>query len=147
MMFGHLENNYDRISHLVKIRDVQDEKPENSSGFISFTCWPFQSKGTRIEKKHQLKSISPEDYLRTVAISRILLTNITNIQASWLTVGKATAQLCLHAGANDLGSVMIEENVVSSAGVNNKIRIDEMKSLICSSGFKPQLRDQEYNYL
>jgi len=92
-------------------------------------------------------TISPEDYIRMIAISRILLTNIPNIQASWLTVGKDTAQICLHSGANDFGSIMIEENVVSSAGADYKFDATGIIMAIKEAGFVPQLRNQKYEYL
>ena len=95
----------------------------------------------------ELEPVLPVEYLRTIAISRLMLCNIRNIQASWLTVGKATAQLCLHAGANDLGAIMIEENVVSSAGASYKMNADEMQQAIADAGFAPRLRNQAYELI
>ena len=89
--------------------------------------------------------VSPVEYVKTVAISRLVLDNIPNIQASWLTVGRETAQVCLHAGANDLGSIMIEENVVSGAGAKHRMNAEEMQQTIREAGFEPWLRDQQYN--
>ncbi len=147
MMYGHIETIEERLIHLIKIRDVQSMKPSNSKGFISFTPWPFQDKGTMLNKKMGVVSgFQSDEYIRLIAISRLVLNNIDNIQASWLTVGKDIAQVCLHAGANDLSSIMIEENVVSSAGANFRMGIEDMKKTILDAGFEPVLRDQQYNY-
>ena len=121
MMFGHVETIEERFEHLVKIREVQAMKPENAKGFLAFIPWTFQDADTllaRIRGVHNLTT--PEEYIRMIAMSRIMLPNIKNIQASWLTVGKQTAQICLHAGANDFGSIMLEENVVSAAGAPHR---------------------------
>jgi len=148
MMFGHIETMEERIQHMIHIRDVQDEKPAGETGFISFIPWPFQDEGTSLQKKYGItNSVSSEDYLRTIAISRLMLPNVSNIQASWLTVGKDTAQLCLHAGANDFGSIMIEENVVSVAGANFKFDEEGIQRAIREAGFAPQLRNQQFQYL
>jgi cyclic dehypoxanthinyl futalosine synthase len=148
MMFGHVETIDERIEHLINIRKVQDEKPEGSFGFLSFIPWPFQNEGTRLKKKFpKIKKVSSEDYIRIIAISRIILNNIDNIQASWLTVGKETAQICLHAGANDFGSIMIEENVVSSAGVCNTFDAAGIQSAISEAGFIPAQRNQRFELL
>ncbi len=142
MVFGHVETLRERIAHLVKIRDLQDERPAGMPGFLAFICWPMQTKGTRMPVAPQ---VSPVEYIKMVAISRLVLDNITNIQASWLTVGRETAQLCLHAGANDMGSIMIEENVVSSAGAQYRMDAAMMQQTIREAGFEPWLRDQQYN--
>ncbi len=148
MMFGHIETVEERIQHLIYIREVQDEKPEGAKGFISFIPWPFQSEGTALQKIHHLtNSVSGEEYVRLLAISRLMLPNVPNIQASWLTVGKDTAQLCLHAGANDFGSIMIEENVVSVAGANYKFDEFGIQHAIREAGFEPQLRNQQFQAL
>ena len=148
MMFGHIETVDERIDHILKIRDVQNEKPSGATGFIAFIPWPFQRKGTRLFKEVvDIPEITPVEYVRLLSLSRILLNNIPNIQASWLTVGKETAQLCLHAGANDFGSVMIEENVVSSAGAEHKFDIQGMKAAIKEAGYEPVLRNQLYGRL
>ncbi len=145
MMFGHIDTLEDRINHLFKIRDLQDKKPECAVGFKAFIPWPFQDENTELKNKFNIKSsVSSREYIKTIAISRIILDNIENIQASLLTVGKITAQLCLHAGANDLGSIMIEENVVSSAGSKNRFNAEEMQKIIKEAGFEPALRDQRY---
>lgn len=145
MMFGHAETARERISHLVLLRELQSQRPENHYGFIAFIPWPFQDEGTRLVRKYGIRNtVSAEDYLRLIAISRIMLDNITNIQASLLTVGKDIAMLSLHAGANDLGSVMIEENVVSSAGGGYRFNSDEIKTIISRAGFTPRRRNQKY---
>ncbi|MBI5010546.1 MAG: dehypoxanthine futalosine cyclase [Bacteroidia bacterium] len=145
MMYGHIESVEERIEHLVKLRDLQAEKPSGSYGFVSFIPWPFQDEGTNLRVKYGIKSsYTGYDYLRMIAISRIMLCNITNIQASILTVGKEIGMLSLHAGANDLGSIMIEENVVSSAGGGNRFNAEEMQSIIREAGFVPGRRNQKY---
>ena len=147
MMFGHIETIDERIDHLVRLREVQAEKPEGHHGFTAFIPWPVIAGGTVLANEIELEPVLPVEYLRTIAISRLMLCNIRNIQASWLTVGKATAQLCLHAGANDLGSIMIEENVVSSAGASYKMNADEMQQAIADAGFAPRLRNQAYELI
>jgi cyclic dehypoxanthinyl futalosine synthase len=147
MMFGHVETIRERFEHLVKIRDVQSMKPANAKGFLAFIPWTFQDVDTlltRIRGVHNLTS--PEEYIRMIAISRIMLPNIKNIQASWLTVGKQTAQICLHAGANDFGSIMIEENVVSAAGAPHRFTYKTIQDAISEAGFEPQLRNQQYEW-
>ena len=130
--------------HLLLLRDLQAECPEGHYGFIAFIPWIFCSEGTRLEKEGVRSRFSPLEYLRLIAVSRIVLHNIRNIQASWLTVGKATAQIALHCGANDFGSIMIEENVVSSAGARNAFDAEGIQRAIREAGFTPQLRDQLY---
>jgi cyclic dehypoxanthinyl futalosine synthase len=148
MMYGHVETIPERIGHLVKLRELQDEKPFGHSGFITFVPWPFQDEGTNLAEKHGIRSsYSGSDYIRLIAVSRIMLNNIKNIQASLLTVGRETAMLALHAGANDLGSIMIEENVVSSAGSVNRYSSAELQSIISEAGFIPQRRNQKYEPL
>lgn len=145
MMYGHVETIEERIAHLVKLRELQDEKKEGSYGFITFIPWPFQDEGTLLASKHGIKSrYNGPDYIRLIAISRIILNNIKNIQASILTVGKEVATLALHAGANDLGSIMIEENVVSAAGAHNRFDANEMQTIIREAGFNPVRRNQKY---
>lgn len=147
MMFGHVETLIERFEHMVKIRQVQSEKPENSNGFLAFIAWPFQDDGTILKRvKGVSNNVYGDEYIRMVALSRIMLPNIKNIQASWLTVGKKVGQLCLHAGANDFGSIMIEENVVSAAGAPHRFTSTTIQEAIKEAGFKPQLRNQEYEY-
>ena len=145
MMFGHVETIAERMEHLAAIRTVQNEKPENATGFVSFIPWPFQAEGTVLKKRYgSFKKITADEYVRLIAVSRIMLPNINNIQASWLTVGKDTAQLCLHAGANDFGSVMIEENVVSKAGADHQFDIPGIQRAIREAGFEPRQRNQRF---
>jgi cyclic dehypoxanthinyl futalosine synthase len=145
MMFGHMETSEERIQHLVSLREVQDQKPAGNWGFIAFIPWPFQDKGTVLNEKYGVKnSVNGREYIRTIAISRILLNNIPNIQSSILTVGKEIAMVSLHSGANDLGSIMIEENVVSAAGASFRFDSSEMQSIIKESGFIPRRRNQKY---
>ena len=144
MMYGHIETSRQRIDHLLTIRDLQARCPEGNWGFIAFIPWIFRSTGTRLEREGVVSHFSPLEYVRLIAVSRLILNNIRNIQASWLTVGKATAQLTLHAGANDMGSIMIEENVVSSAGAHNEFDAEGIQKAIREAGFEPRLRDQLY---
>lgn len=148
MMFGHVETDRERIEHLIKIRNLQSEKKEGHYGFITFIPWPFQDEGTVLFKRHGVKSrYNGTDYLKMIAMSRILLNNIRNIQASILTVGKEIGMLSLYAGANDLGSIMIEENVVSAAGAHNRFNAGEMQSIIKEAGFVPGRRNQKYEFI
>ena len=147
MMFGHVETITERFEHLVKLREVQTRKPEGAKGFLAFIPWTFQDVDTlltRIRGVHNLTT--PEEYIRMIAMSRIMLPNVKNIQASWLTVGKQTAQLCLQAGANDFGSIMIEENVVSAAGAPHRFTYKSIQEAISEAGFEPQLRNQQYEF-
>ena len=147
MMYGHIETPHERMEHLIRIRDLQAAVPEGHYGFIAFIPWIFRSTGTRLEAQGVVSHFSALEYIRIIAISRLVLNNIRNIQASWLTVGKQTAQVALHSGANDFGSIMIEENVVSSAGANNHFDADGIQQAIREAGFTPRLRDQLYNLL
>jgi len=145
MMYGHIETVEERIEHLISLRDLQSEKEKDHYGFITFIPWPFQDKGTQLREKQGVRSgYNTPDYIRLIAISRIILNNIRNIQTSLLTVGKETAILSLHAGANDVGSVMIEENVVSAAGSVNRFNAEELQSVIREAGFVPVRRNQKY---
>lgn len=147
MMFGHVETLRERFEHLVKLRDVQSKKPEDAKGFLAFIPWTFQDVDTLLAKIRGVQNLTtPEEYIRMIAISRIMLPNIKNIQASWLTVGKQVAQLCLHAGANDFGSIMIEENVVSAAGAPHRFTSKSIQEAIREAGFEPQLRNQQYEF-
>jgi cyclic dehypoxanthinyl futalosine synthase len=147
MMFGHVETIYERFEHLVWLREVQAQKPANAKGFLAFIPWPFQDDGTLLNRLKGIRNnVTSDEYIRMIALSRIMLPNIENIQASWLTVGKATAQLCLHAGANDFGSIMIEENVVSAAGAPHRFTYKQIQDAIREAGFEPQLRNQQYDY-
>ncbi|MFI3294403.1 MAG: CofH family radical SAM protein [Rikenellaceae bacterium] len=147
MMYGHVEEPRHRIEHLFKLRDLQDQRPLGAIGFKAFIAWPFQGKGTVLESKGYSGGNNLLEYLRLIAISRIVLDNIENIQASWLTVGISAAQMALNSGANDMGSIMIEENVVSSAGSHNTIDSSGMRAAISEAGFTAVQRDQAYNLL
>ena len=147
MMFGHIATLEERMEHLIKIRQLQNEKPDGSDGFTAFIPWPYMGSGTKLEQEIGSVRTSSREYIRTIAISRIMLPNIKNIQASWLTVGKDIAQICLHAGANDFGSIMIEENVVSAAGASYMFDAEGIQKAIIEAGFEPQLRNQKYEYL
>jgi cyclic dehypoxanthinyl futalosine synthase len=147
MMFGHVETHYERFEHLTWIRQVQSEKPKNAKGFIAFIPWPFQDEGTLLRRVRGVKNgVTGDEYIRMLALSRIMLPNIQNIQASWLTVGKEVAQICLHAGANDFGSIMIEENVVSAAGAPHRFTASGIQRAISEAGFEPRLRNQQYEF-
>ncbi|MEW5802842.1 MAG: cyclic dehypoxanthinyl futalosine synthase [bacterium] len=136
MMFGHLETLEDRIEHLSVIRQLQDK----TGGFTAFIPWPFQPGNTSIAKP----ASSGFEYLKTLAISRIFLDNVPNIQASWVTQGAKVAQIALNFGANDLGSTMIEENVVAAAGVSFRLPESELKKVIEGAGFLPARRTMDY---
>jgi len=148
MMFGHIETLEERLDHLVALRTLQQEKPAGNKGFLSFIPWPFQDDGTVLKKKSGVQNkVSPEEYIRMIALSRIMLPNIPNIQASWLTVGKETGQLCLHAGANDFGSIMIEENVVRVAGASHRFDAVGIQEAIREAGFEPVRRNQDFQVI
>ncbi len=144
MMYGHVEQPLHRIEHLLKIRKLQAEKPEGTPGFLAFIAWPFQGGGTALAAEGVAGGSSIAEFLRMVALSRLMLPNVPNIQASWLTVGIPAAQMALHGGANDMGSIMIEENVVSSAGSFHTLDAAGMQAAIRAAGFTPALRNQAY---
>lgn len=147
MMFGHVETIQERFEHLVKLRTVQAKKPADAKGFLAFIPWTFQDVDTLLVKIRRAKNdTTAAEYIRMIAMSRIMLPNIPNIQASWLTVGKNVAQACLHAGANDFGSIMIEENVVSAAGAPHRFTAAGIQEAIRDAGFEPQLRNQQYEF-
>jgi cyclic dehypoxanthinyl futalosine synthase len=140
MMFGHVESIEDRIEHLRRIRDQQDA----SGGFTAFICWTFQPQHTVLKIKHPT---SVAEYLRTQALARIFLDNIDNIQSSWVTQGPEIGQIALRYGANDFGSVMMEENVVSSAGTTFRLDAGQIESLIRDAGYEPRRRNNWYELL
>ncbi len=139
MMIGTLETKEDRISHLQEIRDLQDR----TGGFLSFIPWTFQPGNTALGGR----AVSSLEYLRMLSVIRLFLDNFTNVQGSWVTQGKDIGQICLSFGANDLGSIMIEENVVKAAGVSHRITVDEMVDLIRKAGKVPAQRDTEFKTL
>ncbi len=140
MMFGHVESLEDRIEHLQRIRDQQDR----SGGFTAFICWTFQPQHTVLKIQHPT---GVAEYLRMQALARIFLDNIENIQSSWVTQGPGIGQIALKYGANDFGSVMMEENVVSSAGTTFRLNATEIESLIRNAGFEPRRRNNWYQLL
>ncbi len=147
MMFGHIETNLERMEHFADIRQVQSEKPDHAKGFLAFIPWPFMDEDTILKKlKRARNTVTGDEYVRMIAMSRIMLPNVVNIQASWLTVGKKIAQVCLQAGANDFGSIMIEENVVSAAGARFRFTANGIQEAIREVGFTPQLRTQQYEF-
>jgi cyclic dehypoxanthinyl futalosine synthase len=147
MMFGNIETNMERMEHFTALRQVQSEKPNHAKGFLAFIPWPFMDEDTILRKiKRARNQCTGDEYIRMIAMSRIMLPNVVNIQASWLTVGKKVAQVCLHAGANDWGSIMIEENVVSAAGAAFRFTADGIQKGIREAGYTPQLRNQQYGY-
>jgi len=140
MMFGHVETIAERIEHLQRIRDQQD----GSGGFTAFICWTFQPENTMLKVK---RKTSVAEYLRTQALARIFLDNIENIQSSWVTQGPGIGQVALKFGANDFGSVMMEENVVSSAGTTFRLDAKQIESLIRDAGYEPRRRNNWYELL
>ncbi|MCG9900172.1 MAG: dehypoxanthine futalosine cyclase [Hydrotalea sp.] len=147
MMFGHVETIEERFIHLTRIREVQSRKPADAKGFLAFIPWTFQDVDTLLTRIRGVQNLTtPDEYMRMIAISRIMLPNVINIQASWLTVGKETAQLCLYGGANDFGSIMLEENVVSAAGAPHRFTYKSIQEAIREAGFEPQLRNQQYGW-
>ena len=140
MMFGHVETITERIEHLQRIRDQQDA----SGGFTAFICWTFQPENTVLKVK---RKTSVAEYLRTQALARIFLDNIENIQSSWVTQGPGIGQVALKFGANDFGSVMMEENVVSSAGTTFRLDATQIELLIRDAGYEPRRRNNWYELL
>ena len=139
MMFGHIEKDFHIFEHMDKLRSLQDE----THGFTAFIPWTFQPDNTKIAVKKK----TAVEYLRVLAMSRLFFDNIDNIQASWVTQGDKIAQTALFFGANDMGSTMIEENVVASAGVDFMLSKEELTRLITKAGFEPRQRDCYYNLL
>jgi len=138
MMFGHIETVEERLEHLLRVRDLQDE----TGGFTAFIPWPFQPDNTAYS---DIAKATSHTYLKMLAWSRIVLDNVSNIQASWVTQGPKIAQISLFFGANDFGSTMIEENVVAAAGVTFRLSEAEIRSLIKGAGFVPQQRTMDYS--
>jgi len=139
MMFGHVESIEDRIEHLERCRAQQDK----SKGFTAFIAWTFQAEHTKLKAP----TVGAHEYLRTQALSRIYLDNFPSIQSSWVTQGPEIGQVALKFGANDLGSIMIEENVVSQAGTTYRMGVADMRRLIQDLGYEPHQRDNWYNLL
>jgi cyclic dehypoxanthinyl futalosine synthase len=139
MMFGHVETVEDRIEHLQRLRELQDE----TGGFTAFICWTFQPEHTKL----RAEPVGSSEYLRMQALSRIYLDNIENLQSSWVTQGPRIGQVALSYGANDFGSVMMEENVVSSAGTTFRLNAEMIERLIHDAGYQPRRRDNWYRLL
>jgi len=140
MMFGHVETIADRIEHLQRLRDQQDR----SGGFTAFICWTFQPENTALKIE---RPTSVAEYLRTQALARVFLDNIPNVQSSWVTQGPEIGQVALKFGANDFGSVMMEENVVSSAGTTFRLNAEQIETLIRDAGYEPHRRNNWYELL
>ena len=141
MMFGHVETPEDRIEHLERLRVQQDKSLSYGKGhFTAFICWTFQAEHTKLKAP----TVGAHDYLRTQALGRIYLDNIENIQSSWVTQGLEIGQVALKFGANDLGSIMIEENVVSQAGTTFRMTVADMQRLIKDLGYEPHQRNNWY---
>jgi cyclic dehypoxanthinyl futalosine synthase len=139
MMFGHVETIEDRIEHLERIRELQDR----THGFTAFICWTFQPENVVLKAR----PVGSAEYLRTQALARIYLDNVENLQSSWVTQGPKIGQVALSYGANDYGSVMMEENVVSSAGTTFRLSREEIERLITEAGYEPHSRNNVYSLL
>jgi cyclic dehypoxanthinyl futalosine synthase len=137
MMFGHIETIEERIEHLQKLRDLQDE----TGGFTAFIGWTFQPSHTRLP----IKAVDSEEYLRMLSLGRIYLDNISNIQYSWVTQGLEVGRRALKYGANDFGGTMMEENVVSSAGIVFKVSLKDIQNQIRHAGYHPKQRNNKYD--
>lgn len=140
MMYGLGETAADRLEHLFRVKEVQ----RRTGGFTAFITWPLQPEHTQLEHLPKTDAVT---YLRTQAIARIVLDNVPNIQASWVTMGPKIGQIALRFGANDFGSLMMEENVVSAAGTTYRMTLDEMQRLIGDAGYDPRKRRQDYSLL
>jgi len=140
MMFGHVETLEERIEHLERLRQLQDE----TGGFSAFICWTFQPENTDMS---HLPAAGAFEYLRMQAVSRLYLDNFPNIQSSWVTQGEKVGQLALMFGANDMGSLMIEENVVSQAGTVHHLTVDRIRKCITNAGYIPRQRNVFYQYI
>jgi cyclic dehypoxanthinyl futalosine synthase len=141
MMYGIGETLEERLEHLSRVREVQ----ARTGGFTAFICWPLQPENT--PRMSHMQKTDAVDYLRTVAISRIVLDNVPNLQASWVTMGMKIGQIALRFGCNDFGSLMIEENVVSAANTTHRTTTQEMERLIMDAGFAPRRRRQDYSVI
>jgi cyclic dehypoxanthinyl futalosine synthase len=141
MMYGMGESNADRVEHLLRVREVQ----RRTGGFTAFICWPLQPEGT--PEMSQVPKTDAVSYLRTLAIARIVLDNVPNLQSSWVTMGHKVGQVALRFGANDYGSLMMEENVVSAAGTTYRTTLHEIERLIRDAGFRPVRRRQDYSVI
>ncbi len=139
MMFGHVETREERLEHLIKIRELQDQ----TGGFTAFIPWTYQPGGTDLKGE----ALGAVEYLRTLAVSRLVLDNVPHVQVSWVTQGPKVAQVALKFGADDFGSTMLEENVVAATGVGFRLSREEIETLVRQSGYEPQVRDHRYKIL
>jgi cyclic dehypoxanthinyl futalosine synthase len=139
LMFGVGEDSRQRVNHFLRLRELQDE----TKGFTAFICWTFQPENTRLDPSDN----SAHAYLRVNALARLVLDNVPNFQASWVTMGGGVAQASLHMGCNDFGSVMIEENVVSAAGTTFQMDSEEVERHIRDAGFQPARRNMRYQLI
>jgi cyclic dehypoxanthinyl futalosine synthase len=139
MMFGHVETLEERVEHLQKLRDLQDR----TGGFTAFICWTFQPENTVLKAP----TVGSAEYLRMQALSRVFLDNIENVQSSWVTQGPKIGQIALQYGANDFGSVMMEENVVSKAGTSFRLQVEEIERLIREAGYEARRRNTWYELI
>ena len=140
MMYGLGESNADRIEHLLRVRELQ----ARTGGFTAFICWPLQPEGTAMSSQPKTDAVT---YLRTLAMGRIVCDNVPNLQSSWVTMGLKVGQVALRFGANDFGSLMMEENVVSSAGTTHRATIAEMERCISDAGYQVRRRRQDYSII
>ena len=140
MMFGHVETLAERIEHLDRLRQLQDE----TGGISAYICWTFQPDNTDMA---HITPVGAFEYLKTQAVSRLYLDNVRNIQSSWVTQGEKTGQMALLFGANDMGSLMIEENVVASAGTVHHLTLETIKRCIREVGYIPRQRNVFYEYI
>jgi cyclic dehypoxanthinyl futalosine synthase len=140
MMYGLGESSEDRIEHLLRIRELQSR----TGGFTAFICWPLQPEGTDMADQVKTDAVT---YLRTLAMGRIICDNVPNLQSSWVTMGLKVGQVALRFGANDFGSLMMEENVVSSAGTTHRATVSEMERSIRDAGYEVRRRRQDYSII
>src|ERR671929_612233 len=140
MMYGLGESNADRIEHLLRVRELQ----ARTGGFTAFICWPLQPEGTDMADQPKTDAVT---YLRTLAMGRIICDNVPNLQSSWVTMGLKVGQIALRFGANDFGSLMMEENVVSSAGTTHRATVQEMERCILDAGYEVKRRRQDYSII
>ena len=141
MMYGLGETDEDRVEHLLRVRAVQ----ERTGGFTAFICWPLQPEGT--PGMSHMQKTDAVTYLRTLALARVVLGNVPNMQSSWVTMGHKVGQIALRFGANDYGSLMMEENVVSAAGTTYRTTLDQIERVITDAGFEPRQRRQDYSFI
>lgn len=148
MMYGHVETIEERIEHLLRIRDLQDESLKNYGlGFTAFIPWNFQPENVPLGKNKNVRLTTTVEYLQTLAISRLMLDNIDNFQVSWVTQGQEIGQMGLAYGANDFGSLMIEENVVSQNGTSFNVTVKDIEKMIADAGYVPKRRNNHYQVI